>query len=195
MDTASSSGPIFSGSLSFTLDVRILSELFEGTRCHLVSPCRLLYMWPLQKDISSTRSGYLSMRYSWYLPTSINMVTNAFEQRHMYMKPTQHNHVWVLHVCQKPTPMNDIGNFEQNVIIIIIIYTTYIAPYIWPVWPFIGAEEGPSKYWSQAMLRGCPGFRVLTYVSLHTWQLSVDHIGPMTIAYWLPFHCHSQIDG
>ena len=31
-------------------------------------------------------------------------------------------------------------------IIIIIIYTTYIAPYIWPVWPFIGAEEGPSKY-------------------------------------------------
>ena len=30
--------------------------------------------------------------------------------------------------------------------IIIIIYTTYIAPYIWPVWPFIGAEEGPSKY-------------------------------------------------
>ena len=28
--------------------------------------------------------------------------------------------------------------------IIIIIYTTYIAPYIWPVWPFIGAEEGPS---------------------------------------------------
>ena len=26
------------------------------------------------------------------------------------------------------------------------IYTTYIAPYIWPVWPFIGAEEGPSKY-------------------------------------------------
>ena len=29
---------------------------------------------------------------------------------------------------------------------IIIIYTTYIAPYIWPVWPFIGAEEGPSKY-------------------------------------------------
>ena len=27
-----------------------------------------------------------------------------------------------------------------------IIYTTYIAPYIWPVWPFIGAEEGPSKY-------------------------------------------------
>ena len=28
----------------------------------------------------------------------------------------------------------------------IIIYTTYIAPYIWPVWPFIGAEEGPSKY-------------------------------------------------
>ena len=33
-----------------------------------------------------------------------------------------------------------------NTIIIIIIYTTYIAPYIWPVWPFIGAEEGPSKY-------------------------------------------------
>ena len=33
-----------------------------------------------------------------------------------------------------------------HVIIIIIIYTTYIAPYIWPVWPFIGAEEGPSKY-------------------------------------------------
>ena len=32
------------------------------------------------------------------------------------------------------------------IIIIIIIYTTYIAPYIWPVWPFIGAEEGPSKY-------------------------------------------------
>ena len=32
-------------------------------------------------------------------------------------------------------------------IIIIIIYTTYIAPYIWPVWPCIGAEEGPSKYW------------------------------------------------
>ena len=31
-------------------------------------------------------------------------------------------------------------------LIIIIIYTTYIAPYIWPVWPFIGAEEGPSKY-------------------------------------------------
>ena len=31
-------------------------------------------------------------------------------------------------------------------VIIIIIYTTYIAPYIWPVWPFIGAEEGPSKY-------------------------------------------------
>ena len=30
--------------------------------------------------------------------------------------------------------------------LIIIIYTTYIAPYIWPVWPFIGAEEGPSKY-------------------------------------------------
>ena len=35
---------------------------------------------------------------------------------------------------------------RQQVIIIIIIYTTYIAPYIWPVWPFIGAEEGPSKY-------------------------------------------------
>ena len=34
----------------------------------------------------------------------------------------------------------------SRVIIIIIIYTTYIAPYIWPVWPFIGAEEGPSKY-------------------------------------------------
>ena len=33
-----------------------------------------------------------------------------------------------------------------HLIIIIIIYTTYIAPYIWPVWPFIGAEEGPSKY-------------------------------------------------
>ena len=33
-----------------------------------------------------------------------------------------------------------------EVIIIIIIYTTDIAPYIWPVWPFIGAEEGPSKY-------------------------------------------------
>ena len=33
-----------------------------------------------------------------------------------------------------------------DVIIIIIIYTTYIAPYIWPVWPFIGAEEGPPKY-------------------------------------------------
>ena len=33
-----------------------------------------------------------------------------------------------------------------QLIIIIIIYTTYIAPYIWPVWPFIGAEEGPSKY-------------------------------------------------
>ena len=29
-----------------------------------------------------------------------------------------------------------------DIIIIIIIYTTYIAP----VWPFIGAEEGPSKY-------------------------------------------------
>ena len=35
---------------------------------------------------------------------------------------------------------------EVRIIIIIIIYTTYIAPYIWPVWPFIGAEEGPSKY-------------------------------------------------
>ena len=35
---------------------------------------------------------------------------------------------------------------EIIIIIIIIIYTTYIAPYIWPVWPFIGAEEGPSKY-------------------------------------------------
>ena len=34
----------------------------------------------------------------------------------------------------------------KYIIIIIIIYTTYIAPYIWPVWPFIGAEEGPSKY-------------------------------------------------
>ena len=34
----------------------------------------------------------------------------------------------------------------HQIIIIIIIYTTYIAPYIWPVWPFIGAEEGPSKY-------------------------------------------------
>ena len=33
-----------------------------------------------------------------------------------------------------------------QIIIIIIIYTTYIAPYIWPVSPFIGAEEGPSKY-------------------------------------------------
>ena len=32
---------------------------------------------------------------------------------------------------------------DCTVIIIIIIYTTYIAPYIWPVWPFIGAEEGP----------------------------------------------------
>ena len=35
---------------------------------------------------------------------------------------------------------------DDIIIIIIIIYTTYIAPYIWPVWPFIGAEEGPSKY-------------------------------------------------
>ena len=35
---------------------------------------------------------------------------------------------------------------KQSRLIIIIIYTTYIAPYIWPVWPFIGAEEGPSKY-------------------------------------------------
>ena len=34
----------------------------------------------------------------------------------------------------------------SSMVIIIIIYTTYIAPYIWPVWPFIGAEEGPSKY-------------------------------------------------
>ena len=40
-------------------------------------------------------------------------------------------------------------NVEMNnkgILIIIIIYTTYIAPYIWPVWPFIGAEEGPSKF-------------------------------------------------
>ena len=35
----------------------------------------------------------------------------------------------------------------ETILIIIIIYTTYIAPYIWPVWPFIGAEEGPPKYW------------------------------------------------
>ena len=34
----------------------------------------------------------------------------------------------------------------HSLIIIIIIYTTYIAPYIWPVWPFIGAEEGYAYY-------------------------------------------------
>ena len=49
-------------------------------------------------------------------------------------------------LCEVRVGLGKFCNRGSYVIIIIIIYTTYIAPYIWPVWPFIGAEEGPSKY-------------------------------------------------
>ena len=63
LDIASSSfeGPSFLGSLSSPFDVCVFSEIVEGTCCHLVSPCRLLYMRRLQKAICCTRAGYLSM--------------------------------------------------------------------------------------------------------------------------------------
>ena len=168
MDTASSSGPIFSGSLSFTLDVRILSALLEGTRCHMVSPCCLLYMWHLQKAISSP----------W-------LATWACDIAYIHQLPSRWSPTHLSNAICIWSPPN-ITTYEY--------YTCVRSQLQWTTLAIL------NRMWSQAMLRGCPGFRVLTDVSLHilhvvSWQLSVDHIGPMTIAYWLPFHCHSQIDG
>ena len=58
---------------------------------------------------------------------------------------TSNTHNWITSFLSNRKQRVSVNGALSD-IIIIIIYTTYIAPYIWPVWPFIGAEEGPSKY-------------------------------------------------